>query len=564
MSLFIVFESIQSFILKLFFCIKTMLKIKLIKRGNKNNMAKIIINDLTFYYTKYFKPVFEHVNLNLYTDWKLGLIGRNGRGKSTFLKLLSGTLQTSNGTIIMDVETEVFPYKVDKTFKKTIDVIKENIAGLRTMEIKMDEIIDANDENRMEEYQELLSRYLELDGYNIESKIRKELFLMQLSEELLEQDYELLSGGEKTKMQIIALFLKHNTFILLDEPTNHLDIAGKQVMAQYLKQKKGFIIASHDRDFLDLVIDHVLSINKSTIELEKGNYSSWKQNKDQKEAFEFRTQDKLTREIKQLENSSERSRSWAGEAGKQKATMGKSSHARTNGARAFMRQAKRAEENIEASIEEKKQLLRNYEIAKDMTIFQEQLEEQLLIKIKNLSFSYDNRVIFNEFNLNILSGDRIWIRGKNGSGKSTLLRIIAGDMEVDSEETIIERLEGIKIVKAYQDPLWTEGKVEDLVKDKDKLGKIMELCDCFDLDEETLKRPIESFSGGELRKLDMARALSEDNQLLLLDEPLNFMDVYFREQLEEAILKSKPTIVFVEHDERFGKNVATKFVELKG
>ncbi len=529
-------------------------------------MAKIIINDLTFYYTKYFKPVFEHVNLSLDTDWRLGLVGRNGRGKSTFLKLLSNTLQTSNGSIIMDVETEVFPYKVDKTFKKAIDVIKENIAGLRTMEILMDEIIDTNDESRMEEYQEILSRYLDLDGYNMESKIRKELFLMQLPEELLEQDYEVLSGGEKTKMQIIALFLKKNTFILLDEPTNHLDIAGKQVLAQYLKQKKGFIIASHDRDFLDLVIDHVLSINKSTIELERGNYSSWKKNKDQREAFEFRTQDKLMREIKQLEHSSEQSRSWAGKAENQKATVGKSSHARENGARAFMRQAKRAEDNIEIALEEKKQLLKNYEIAKDMALMQEKPQDEMILKMRNIHFSYANRVILKDFNLNILSGDRIWIRGKNGSGKSTLLKILAGDLQVNGEgsekDNIIERMQDLKIVKAYQEPLWTEGNIEDLVRDKDRLVKIRELCDCFDLEEETLKRPIESYSGGELRKLDMARALSEDNQLLLLDEPLNFMDVYFREQLEEAILKSKPTIVFVEHDERFGKNVATKYIEL--
>lgn len=118
------------------------------------------------------------------------------------------------------------------------------------------------------------------------------------------------------------------------------------------------------------------------------------------------------------------------------------------------------------------------------------------------------------------------------------------------------------ITESYQEPLWKDGFLSDHVASRDELSKIMELCQLFDISDDTMKRPIDTFSGGEIRKLDVARALSAQNQLIVLDEPLNYMDVYFREQLEIAILRYEPTIIFVEHDERFGENVANKVIEL--
>lgn len=523
-------------------------------------MSKMIVSDLTFYYAQYYQPVFEHVNLNLDTDWKLGLIGRNGRGKTTFLHLLNQTLTPSKGHINMEVKTELFPYQVNVQYDIAMDIIKENIGGLKTIEVLMDEILRDNVEKRIDEYQQLLESYLEMDGYNMESRIRKEVNLMQLPEALLERDYASLSGGEKTKLQIITLFLRHNAFVLLDEPTNHLDIRGKEVLIAYLQKKKGFIVVSHDRDFLDQVIDHVLSINKTSIELEKGNYSSWKSNKDWREAYEFRTRTRLEKEITALESQSVSKREWASIAEGTKNQHGK--FERSSGSRAaqFMMHAKNAELEAEKNLEIKKELLKNYEVAAELTINQEKSEDAFLIKVKHLMFGYSHdRSIIKDLCFEVYSGDRIWIKGANGSGKSTLLKLLSGSLP---SKDCIEYANGLMIAESYQEPLWKDGFLPDHVVGREELSKIIEFCQLFDISDDTMKRPIGTFSGGEIRKLDIARAFSGQNQLILLDEPLNYMDVYFREQLEIAILRYEPTVIFVEHDERFGKNIATKVIEL--
>ena len=523
-------------------------------------MSKIIVNDLTFYYAQYYQPVFEHVNLSLDTDWKLGLIGRNGRGKTTFLHLLNQTLIPNQGHIRMDAKTELFPYQVNVQYHKPMDIIKENIGGLKTLEVLMDEILRENVERRIDEYQQLLESYLKMDGYNMESRIRKEVNLMQLPDDLLERDYASLSGCEKTKLQIITLFLRHNAFVLLDDPTNHLDIRAKEVLITNLQKKTGFIVVSHDRDFLDKVIDHVLSINKTNIELEKGNYSSWKTNKDWKEAYEFRTRTKLEKEISALENQSVSKRKWASIAEETKNQHGK--FERSSGSRAaqFMRHAKNAELEAEENLKIKKELLKNYEVADELTINQEKSEEALLIKVKQLKFGYSHdRSIINNACFEVYSGDRIWIKGANGSGKSTLLKLLSGALP---SKDCIEYANGLMIAESCQDPLWKNGFLSDLITTREEWMKIREFCQLFNISDNTMMRPIETFSGGEIRKLDIARAFSGQNQLILLDEPLNYMDIYFREQLEKAILKYEPTIIFVEHDERFGINVANKVIEL--
>jgi lincosamide and streptogramin A transport system ATP-binding/permease protein len=514
-------------------------------------MSQILLNKVSYSYKKYYESIFEDVTLNIDTDWKLGLIGRNGRGKTTLLRLIHGDLIPDKGRIMKEVDTEVFPYENTCIYTMTMDVIKENIGGLRSME---DNLLDLD----------VLQRYLDADGYEIESKIRIEMNRMKLSEELLDQKYDLLSGGEKTKVLLIALFLRKNAFILLDEPTNHLDIEGKQAIAEYLRRKKGFIVVSHDREFLDKVIDHVISINKEDITIEKGNYSTWKNNKDLKEQYEFRTQVRLQKEILSLEKRAVTARDWAAVAEKEKNPYA-SRTARGNGSRSakLMRQAKTSEKQVNLKLEEKKSLLLNYEISKELTINQESLEDTCLVRVKNLNFGYYDSLLIQDISMKIYVGDVIWIRGKNGAGKSTLLKLLSQRIPTDC----IELAEGLVISEAYQEPLWDKGFLKDLYigesnEGKENFERFDALCHSFDLPHDYLDRPLETYSSGEKKKVDIARALSKKNQLLFLDEPLNFMDVYFREQLEKAIIDYRPTMVFVEHDERFGNNIANIVLEL--
>lgn len=521
-------------------------------------MAKIQLNNMTYFYEDYYYPVFENVNLVLDSDWKLGLIGRNGRGKTTLLRLLHGQLQPSHGEILCDVKMELFPYHMQVTYETTLEVIKEYVAGLTTMERQMEQLLEQNTSKALLEYEKVLAQYLEVDGYTAEARIRRELQYMDMNEELLNRGYHTLSGGERTRVQIISMFLRNDTFVLLDEPTEHLDQHGKQLLASYLKQKKGYIVVSHDKAFLDEVTDHILSINKTNIELEKGTYTSWQENKERKESFEVKVREKLQKEIKQLERASEKQIGWAGVANQQKYEF--ACHARANGAKSYYRQVKRAKEQIQDDLEQKKQLLRNMEEARNLVLQQMGTEEQVLICCRDFSYSYGTHSVLEKVSLELERGDRLWLRGRNGSGKSTLLRLL---MDASEDAELAKKLgihlaEGIKMVYVSQDAAISRGMLQDVVSNKEQYDKVIELCKAFDISRDMLQRPMESFSSGELRKLNLAIALTQNQQVLLLDEPLNYMDVLFREQLKEAIVKYEPTLILVEHEEIFARNVATK------
>lgn len=517
---------------------------------------------MSYYYVDFYNPVYENVSLTLKSEWKIGLIGRNGRGKTTLLKLLKGELEPTAGKISMPMDVEYFPYESDCVYARTMDRIKENVGHLKSIEDTMEKIILENDEARFDEYAKLQDQYLESNGYEMESKILKEMDDMGLDPELLEREFETLSGGEKTRIMLLTLFLREKQFLLLDEPTNHLDDAGKDAVAQYLQKKKGFIIVSHDREFLDRVIDHVLSINKKDITIEHGNYSSWKANKEKCEQYELRTRERLEEEIAQLERSAKVSRTWANWGNTQKYQF--ASNGRANGVQTYMRQAKRSEARVQENIEQKKALLQNYEEVKPLTIYQEQVEEaRCLMKVEHLNFRYPgaSKDVIRNLNLEVYTGERIWVRGRNGLGKSTLLRLLSGTLPSHQ----ITYAEGIKIAMVEQEPSWRSGYVKEYFeecKGSASYENFLELCDIFELPENFLDRPLETYSSGELKKVNIAKVLSEENQLIILDEPLNYMDTYFSEQLEKAILEYQPTIVFVEHDRWFGKTIGTQTIHL--
>lgn len=529
-------------------------------------MAKIDIKQLTYFYDDFYHPVFDNVSFCLDTDWKLALIGRNGRGKTTFLKLLQGSLEPSGGEIKRSGSVSYFPYTYDNnTFSKTIDVLKECIGGLKSLEILIEKYSkeEANGDNG--QLIDALDLYSSLDGFEIESRIYKEMAQMRLSADLLERNFSTLSGGEKTCILILALFLRKDSFVLLDEPTNHLDIQKKEYLKNYLLRKKGYIIVSHDTDFLDEVVDHVIAINKYGISIEQGNYSTWRKNVEANELFELRTEARLRREIGQLERKSQLCRSWSGVGNKQKYEF--VCHARSNGARSYMRQAKRAEKHIKDNIEEKKLLLRNMEEIRELNIYQDTKEDDCLLVVKNLSFAYEGeKNILENISFRVKSGDKIWIRGRNGVGKTTLLNILSGKYMCDN----FFCPDNLSIAYVLQEPYWKSGNIKELLRKEivnqkdfeDIYARFLDMCYQFDLPEDFNKRPIETLSSGELKKVDIARSLSINQQVIIWDEPLNYMDAFFRSQLERALSDRDITLIFVEHNEDFARQVANKIVQL--
>lgn len=522
-------------------------------------MPTIQLKDMTFYYDKYYKNVFTEVNLSMDTSWRLGLVGRNGRGKSTLLKLLNEQLTPSKGDISIPVNTEYFPYDYKKNFTKTIDVVKENIAPYHDLEKEMEDCISMGDEESLNHYGDLLEEYESIDGFIIDFLIEKEFRLISLDIELLDKEFQLLSGGEKTKSLLVALFLRKNNFLLIDEPTNHLDISGREKVSEYLSQKSGFIVVSHDRTFLDRCIDHVLSINKESIYIEKGNFSSWEYNKNLKDQYELNTKKKLERKVKILEVAAKKGRRWSND--KEKEKIGCRGDKGAIGARAakLMKRAINIESRTNRMLDETKNLLKNYETVKELELNQQQLEDDVYIDIKDLCFSYDDRTLINKISFNIQKGDRLWIKGANGCGKSTLLKLICGELEYKEGEINIK--EDLQIGRGHQETQELKGFLDDILKEYNmNLEKFKHILSYFDLDKEYFERPIETFSQGEKKKIDIAMSFSKDNHVFIWDEPLNYMDIFFRKQIEEAILEFEPTIIFVEHDETFGKKIANKVI----
>ncbi len=546
-------------------------------------MPQIAIKNMSFYYDDFYYQVFNNISIEFDTDWKMGLIGRNGRGKTTLLKLLSGELHATEGSIQGMEHVYYFPYAWKGDYQNVLDAVKENAGGYKSMELAMEELLSVGEEREenqrsMEQYCEVQQRYYESGGYDLTSRIQRETEEMGLDQSLLEREFATLSGGEKTCIQIIALFLRKDGYILLDEPTNHLDSEKKKKLEAYLNKKKGYLLVSHDMEFLDGVIDHILSINKTDITLEQGNYTTWKQNVLYRETYELHRRERLEREIGQLERQAETTRRWSGIGNKQKYEF--ACHARTNGTRAYMRQAKRAEETVQQNLKEKKQLLTKLEAERPLLLEQQKNTSHCLVTADDVSFCYEkDKWLFKNLSFRIYKGERIWLKGKNGAGKTTLCKLLCREIPCDA----IHLSPGVNVTIVSQEPVFLQGSVRELFQkegyssssvhrtgekpDADdrmrRYRKFLELCYLFELPKGYENRPLETLSSGELKKIDAAWALSEENHLLIFDEPFNYMDANFRDQLMSAIRASSATILFIEHNERI-QEVATKIIELDG
>ena len=237
-------------------------------------MSLIQVSDLTFAYEGSYDNIFDHASFQLDTNWRLGFTGRNGRGKTTFLNLLLGKFPYQ-GSISASVDFSYFPYTVPDESQLAMAVVEEICPECQ---------------------------YWQLN---------REMNLLELPEEVLWRPYSTLSNGERTKLQLAVLFLKENNFLLIDEPTNHLDIRGRELVSRYLNSKKGFILVSHDRSFLDGCVDHILSINKANIEVCRGNFSTWWENKSRQDAFEQAENEKLKKEISRLEETARQKATWS-------------------------------------------------------------------------------------------------------------------------------------------------------------------------------------------------------------------------------------------------------------
>lgn len=493
-------------------------------------MSLIQISNLTFSYDTCFDYIFEHVSFQIDTGWRLGLTGRNGRGKTTFLKLLMGEYEYQ-GSIQSGMEFDYFPFQVEEPEQMTIDVL-----------------------DRINPQYELW-------------KIMKELSLLDISDEVLYRTFGSLSNGEQTKVLLAALFAKENHFLLIDEPTNHLDANARRKVAEYLKSKKGFILVSHDRTFLDECIDHILSINKTNIEVQKGNFTSWYQNKMLNDQFEMAENEKLKKEIGRLSDAQKRTAGWSREVEKTKRGTRNSGLRPDRGfighkAAKMMKRSKASETRKEEAVKEKSKLLKNIETMDCLKLSPLAHHARRLAEFKDVAISYGDRIVAEHLSFSVEQGDRIALTGHNGCGKSSVLKLLMG--EKISYTGALYVAKGLKISYVPQNTDGLRGNLRDYAYeygiDESLFKAILRKLDFSRLQFE---KRIEEFSEGQKKKVLIARSLCEEAHLYIWDEPLNFIDVFSRMQIEELLLNSCPTLLFVEHDQTFSGRIKTKEVIMR-
>lgn len=492
-------------------------------------MSMIQVQDLTFSYPSSFDNIFEGVNFQIDTDWKLGFIGRNGRGKTTFFNLLLGNYEYS-GKITSSVEFNYFPYPVSDKNKYTYEILEEICPQAEDWEF-LREI-----------------SYLDVDA------------------EVMYRPFITLSNGEQTKVLLAALFLNEGQFLLIDEPTNHLDTDARKIVSNYLKKKKGFILISHDRIFLDGCVDHILSINRANIEVQSGNYSSWKLNFDRQQEHEEATNERLQKDIGRLKDSSKRSAGWSNQVEASKNGTTNSGSKLDKGfvghkAAKMMKRAKNIESRQQKAIEEKSKLLKNVEKTESLRLEPLESQSKELIVLSNLSVKYDDQIVNKPISFKVEPGDRIVLDGKNGSGKSSILKLILGDPIQHTGSMNLGS--GLIISYVGQDTSHLKGLLSDFIEEHEINESLFKsILRKMDFDRIQFEKDISHYSGGQKKKLLIAKSLCEKAHLYIWDEPLNFIDIYSRMQIEELIQTFNPTMVFVEHDQAFQQTIATKTISM--
>ena len=492
-------------------------------------MSMIRVEDLTLSYPGSYDAIFSHVSFQMDTNWKLGLIGRNGRGKTTLLQLLLGRYEYS-GTITSSVPFAYFPYSVPCPQRPAAQVLAELCPAA-------------------EEWEQL-----------------RELSYLEVDPEALERPFFTLSNGEQTKVQLAALFLNQGRFLLIDEPTNHLDTAGRALVSAYLKRKRGFLLVSHDRSFLDGCVDHILSLNRADIDVQSGNFSSWLVNFQRQQAFELAQSRRLQKEVSRLQQAAQRTTSWSDQVERSK-YGGKNSGLKVD--RGFvghksakmMRRTKQTATRQQRALEERAQLLKNRETWSDLKLTPLAHHAQQLVTFSGLSLHYDGRAVCGPLDFTLRQGERVALEGKNGSGKSSILKAILGrPLDHTGRITLAS---GLVISYVPQDTDHLRGSLSAFAQAQHIEESLFKaILRKMGFARVQFEKDLADYSGGQKKQVLLAASLCEQAHLYIWDEPLNFIDLYTRMQIEALLVRCGPTLLFVEHDRAFQQAVATRTIQL--
>ncbi|CEO28734.1 ABC-F family ATP-binding cassette domain-containing protein [Paraclostridium sordellii] len=502
--------------------------------------------------------VLENISFTVNEGDKVGIIGVNGTGKTTLFKVLSGIYGYDSGDIYLGKGVEIgyleqnTNFQSDKTiYEEVLEVfsdLMEMEKYIRNLEIKISEE-SSNPQSKeldklMNEYSHKLELFSELNGYGYKSEVKGILKGLGFSDEDMQTPINILSGGEKTRVLLSKLLLKNPSLLLLDEPTNHLDSDAIEWLEVFLKQYKGtVIIISHDRYFLDQVVNRVFEIHNKRLKTYNGNYSKFIELSKVEKELEVKKYEDQQKEIKKQEESIERLKAY-----------GREKH------------LKRARS--------KEKMLDKVDVLDKPDVFRKKASIQFnpavssgndVLEVKDLSMGYGERILFKDINFNIYRGEKVALIGANGIGKSTLFKIIMNEIVPLTGNTKLgtnvhvdyfhQEQKTLNLDNTIIDEIWNDHPNLNQTNLRNMLGSFL-----FE-DEEVFKK-ISTLSGGERARVAILKLILSNSNFLLLDEPTNHLDIDSKEVLEEALLNYTGTLFTISHDRYFLNTVVDKILVL--
>ena len=477
---------------------------------------------------------------------RVGVLGPNGCGKTTLLRILTGAVDWDEGEVVLapgkrlGLISQIPVYPAGFTVE---DVLDTAFQPIRRMEAELSrlaqEMGEGSDPALMARYDKLTAAYEAAGGYDTDTQVNKVCNGLSIPQAMREQLFDSLSGGEKTRVNLARLILEDTDILLLDEPTNHLDLRATEWLEEYLGRFKGTVLTvSHDRYFLDKVVDRIIEINHGRAEFYSGNYTFYAVEKEQRYLTQLKQYEKEQAKIQQLEAT-----------------------ARVMHQRGTERMHKQAFA-MEKRIERIRQTQRPTGRARSIQVHfgEREFKGDEVLSIKGLTKSFGSRTLFSRLGVEVTGGERIALIGDNGSGKSTLLKILLGEEQAD--EGKIRMGPTVKVGYLPQHVHFSHPErnlVDTLIYELDcsaqtarnRLGS-------FQFRGEDVFKPVSALSGGEQSRLRLCMLMDEKINLLVLDEPTNHLDIQSREWIEEAVEEYEGNLLFVSHDRYFIDRFASR------
>lgn len=519
-------------------------------------MIEIGVSNLAKFYGV--DKIFENVIFDVKTKDKIGLVGRNGTGKTTLMKILAGYENFQSGQInrrkglVLGYLEQIPNYEDINTVS---DVLNEAFQDVQEIKIQMEQLEMTFDNLTGEELQLAIKKYSYLHdsyqiagGYNTKEKLNKILQGLNISDEMEKREFNTLSGGEKTRVILGKILLEEPDLLLLDEPSNHLDIKSVEWLEEYLKVYEGTIImVSHDRYFLDRVANKIIELESDGVQIYNGNYSRYVAEKELRFLQAMKEYESQQKKIKKIEDQIQRYRIWGEMRDSDK----------------MYKRAKELEKRLEKIEKINKPIIdrksANFQISGVERTGKE------VIKVINISKSYDAKRLFHDISFTLFYKDSLCILGENGTGKSTILKIIIDEIQSDGGEVKIGS--NVKVGYLPQEVSFDKEDISivdyfsytygiSISESRKELANIL-----FTGDD--VYKHISTLSGGEKSRLKLGMLIYEKVNTLILDEPTNHLDIESREVLEENLINYDGTILFVSHDRYFVDKIATCIGEIE-